>query len=186
MAHTPYGYTIQNGKAVPDKIASLQVKAFFEDYLNGSSLQSAGTKAGISRSHASLGRMIDSPCYKGDDFYPAIISTKLWAKAQEERKRRADGLGRNKNYFAEDKSEVSPFWDMVFCSECGQTFRKYSENRKQRWRCKQRNVGGKVYCNSYMITELEFEEASVKAPRYKSAYEKSHPTYPKKRKKIKQ
>ena len=162
MAHTPYGYVIKNGKAVADKIKLVQVKALFEDYVTGSSLQTAGTKTGIKKSHASLGRIIDAPCYKGDDFYPAIVSHSLWDKAQVERKRRADGLGRNKNYFADDKTDISPFWGKIFCAECGQGYRRYYEKGKERWICSKRTVGGKVYCNSPMNFEHEFEEAFLR------------------------
>ena len=162
MAHTPYGYVIKNGKAVADKIKSVQIKALFEDYVTGASLQTAGTNASIKKSHASLGRIIDAPCYKGDDFYPAIVSYSLWNKAQEERKRRADGLGRYKNYFADDKTDISAFWGKIFCSECGAEYRRYSEKSKQRWMCSKRTVGGKVYCNSPMIFETDFEEAFMR------------------------
>lgn len=77
MAHTPYGYIITGGKAVSDKIKALQVKALFEEYMTGSSLQAAGVKSGIKKSHSSLGRIIDAPCYKGDDFYTAIVNHEL-------------------------------------------------------------------------------------------------------------
>lgn len=158
MAHTPYGYIIKGGKAETDTIKALQVKTLFEEYVAGSSLQAAGVKSGIQKAHSSLGRIIDMPCYRGDDFYPAIVSNELWNKAREERKRRADSLGRNKNYFADDKTDISPFWGKVFCKECGQEYRLYSEHGKERWRCRQRKIGRKVYCNSPMIFEHEFEE----------------------------
>ena len=45
----------------------------------------------------------------GDAFYPAIIDMEIWDEAQSERKRRAEQLGRNKNYFALDKTKISPF-----------------------------------------------------------------------------
>ena len=162
MAHTPYGYIIRKGKAVADKIKALQVKALFGEYVTGASLQAAGAKAGIKKSHASLGRIIDAPCYMGDDFYPAIVGRSLWNKAQKERKRRADGLGRNKNYFAEDKNGISPFWGKIFCSECGQEYRRYAQKEKERWMCSRRTVGGKVYCTGPMICEDVFEDAFMR------------------------
>lgn len=162
MAHTPYGYTIKNGRAEADKIQEMQVRTLFEEYVAGSSLQSAGAKAVIGKSHSSLGLMIDSPYYKGDDFYPAIVSHELWSKAQKERKRRSDALGRNKNYFADDKTDISPFWGKVFCSECGCEYCRYSRKDKQVWRCSQRSGGGKAYCNSPLICESVFEKAFVR------------------------
>jgi len=159
MSHTPYGYAIKNGKAVLDKLKSKQVKALFMEYVTGSSLQDSGTKAGIKRAHASLGRILDAPCYKGNDFYPAIVSEDIWIKVQNERQRRAYRLGRNKNYFAKDKDNISPFWNKVFCAECGQLYKRYSIRKINRWRCSQHTVGDKRCCNRQLLYEHDFEEA---------------------------
>ena len=51
----------------------------------------------------------------------------IWSEAQAERKRRAEQLGRNKNYFAVDKTKISPFWGIVFCADCGREFRRYAD-----------------------------------------------------------
>ena len=161
MSHTPYGYAIKNGKAALDKVKSKQVKVLFREYVAGSSLQDSGTKAGIERAHASLGRILDAPCYKGNDFYPAIVSEDIWIKAQNERKRRSYRLGRDKNYFAKDKDNISPFWNKVFCAECGQLYKRYSIRKKERWRCSQRTVGDKRCCNRQLLYEHDFEEAFI-------------------------
>ncbi len=47
MGHTPYGYRIEDGKAVVDEIAAEQVKELFSGYLAGLSLKGATKKAGI-------------------------------------------------------------------------------------------------------------------------------------------
>ena len=47
MAHIPYGYRIENGKAIIDKAKSEQIKLLFEAYLSGDSLANAAKKAGI-------------------------------------------------------------------------------------------------------------------------------------------
>ena len=162
MAHTPYGYIIRGGKAVLDEAKALQVKTVFAEYVAGESLQTAGMKACIKKPHTSIGRIIDASCYKGDDFYPAIVSRDLWDKAQKERKRRADGLGRNKNYFADNKTDISPFWGKIFCAECGAEYRRYSEKSKQQWKCSERKRGRKVCQLSPIIFEQEFEDAFMR------------------------
>jgi len=162
MAHIPYGYRIEKGRAVFEETKTEQVKRLFAEYVSGSSLVSAGKKTGIGSSHASLGRMIDNGVYMGDDFYPAIVSKEMWNKAREERKRRVEALGRNKNYFAKDKSERSPFWGKIFCSECGSGYRRYLEDGKERWKCGRRLVRKRVCCNSPMIPEHLFEDAFMK------------------------
>ncbi len=49
MGHTPYGYRIEDGKAVVDEKTSEQVKELFSGYLAGLSLKEAAKKAGIPR-----------------------------------------------------------------------------------------------------------------------------------------
>jgi len=52
MGHTPYGYKIENGKAVVDQEKSEKIKLLFEAYLPGDSLATAAKKAGIKAFHA--------------------------------------------------------------------------------------------------------------------------------------
>lgn len=165
MAHIPYGYKIEKGKAVPDKIKASQVKNLFNEYLKGSALQSAAKASGIHLSHASIGRILDNRVYLGDGFYPALVSENIWNKVQNERKRRADALGRNKNYFSEDKSNISPFWDKVFCAGCGNVYRRYSDEGKNLWKCVGRMAKDKLCDNSLMIPETILEEVFMRIVR---------------------
>ena len=57
MGHTPYGYRIEDGKAVVDEIAAEQVKELFSGYLAGLSLKGAAKKAGIDCNHATVSKM---------------------------------------------------------------------------------------------------------------------------------
>lgn len=101
MGHTPFGYRIENGKAVIDDTAAEQIRTLFRVYLSGDSLKTASQKAVIETSHASTGRMLRNQRYLGDEYYPAIIEPDMFAAAQEERIRRAEKLGR----FREPKKE---------------------------------------------------------------------------------
>lgn len=94
MKHIPYGYRVENGKAVIDEQAAEQVRALFEAYLSGDSLATAAKKAGIKAFHASIGRMLRNTRYLGDGYYPAIIDPDMLAAAETERVRRAEKLGR--------------------------------------------------------------------------------------------
>lgn len=94
MGHTPYGYRIENGKAVIDELASGKIKALFQSYLSGDSLATAANKAGIRACHAAIGKMLRNPHYLGDDYYPAIIDLDTLETAETERLRRAERLGR--------------------------------------------------------------------------------------------
>jgi hypothetical protein len=94
MSHTPFGYRIENGKAVIDKESAEQIKTLFHSYLSGDSLATAAKKAGIKAFHAGIGRMLRNTRYLGDEFYPAIIDPDTFEAAEAERIRRAEKLGR--------------------------------------------------------------------------------------------
>ena len=94
MGHTPFGYRIENGAALIDKVAAAQIKALYSAYLDGLSLESAASEAGIKTYHGTVKRMMENKHYLGDDFYPAIIDAETYRAAQQERRRRAERLGR--------------------------------------------------------------------------------------------
>ena len=94
MGHTPYGYKIENGKAVADQEKSEKIKVLFEAYLSGDSLATAAKKAGIKAFHAGIGNILKNKRYVGDGFYPAIIDKASFEAAEIERLNRAKKLGR--------------------------------------------------------------------------------------------
>jgi hypothetical protein len=57
MSHIPFGYTIQNGRAVVNEEEAVMIEKLFEAYLSGLSLTEAAQKAGIKRYHTSIARM---------------------------------------------------------------------------------------------------------------------------------
>ncbi len=93
-AHIPYGYRIEDGKAVVDEIQAEQVRTFFKEYISGKALKVAVETVGLKIFHGSAGRMLRNTHYLEDDYYPAIIDQELFDKAEEERQSRANQLGR--------------------------------------------------------------------------------------------
>jgi hypothetical protein len=104
MSHTPFGYRIENGKAIIANEAAKQIKTLYLSYLSGDSLATAANKANIKSSHAGVGRMLRNTRYLGDDYYPAIIDPDTFETAETERIRRAEKLGRV--YEPKEKNEV--------------------------------------------------------------------------------
>ena len=95
MSHIPFGYRIENGRAVIDEATAEQVRNLFRNYLAGMALVSAASETGIETYHATVSKMLANRRYLGDDFYPPIIDEATFKLAQKERKKRAKQLGRD-------------------------------------------------------------------------------------------
>lgn len=98
MGHTPFGYKIENGKAVIDEACAEKIRKLYKNYLNGLSLSKAAEKAGIDTYHGTVKRIIENKHYVGDNFYPPIIDKETYKSAQTEIKNRAIQLGRDKKF----------------------------------------------------------------------------------------
>ena len=94
MGYTPYGYRIENGEAVIDKTAATKISKLYEAYLAGASFETSAKMAGIKIQHCGAKRMMANRHYLGDDFYPAIIDSETFDKAEAEKQHRAEALGR--------------------------------------------------------------------------------------------
>lgn len=100
MGHTPYGYRIEDGKAVIDETAATQVRELYKNYLSGLSLTNAAKEAGLDLLHSGAKRMMRNMHYLGDDFYPAIIDKASFDAVEVELNKRSTKLGRNNRYNA--------------------------------------------------------------------------------------
>lgn len=113
MAHTPYGYRIENGIAAIDEEKAEKIRILYESYLSGLSLLAAAKKTGIKAHHGAIGRMLKNKCYLGDGYYPAIIDKETYDKAEAERVYRAKKLGR----IFEPKEDYKPTISKLFIME---------------------------------------------------------------------
>lgn len=107
MSHIPFGYIIQNGRAVVNEEKAVKIKKLFEAYLSGLSLTEAAKKAGIKRYHTSVARMLADKRYVEDKFYPPIINRDIFEEAQLERRRRAEALGRIYEHKGNEKKSLN-------------------------------------------------------------------------------
>lgn len=89
-----YGYKMVDGRAMVDKPAQKKIQLLFQHYLAGMSLSKAANEAGIHVPHGMVAKMLSNQHYLGDDFYPQLIDKNTFEKAAEERKHRAEKLGR--------------------------------------------------------------------------------------------
>jgi hypothetical protein len=94
MSHVPYGYRIENGKAVIDEEKAAQVRKLYEGYLSGLAYVPAAEAAGLKLYHTGAKKMMQNKHYLGDDYYPAIIDNETFEAAEAERVKRQVKLGR--------------------------------------------------------------------------------------------
>lgn len=94
MGHTPYGYRIENGKAIIDEPTARKIRTLYTNYLSGMTLVAAATASGINTYHGTVKRLLQNKHYMGDNFYPAIIDVATYQKANAELTARATTMGR--------------------------------------------------------------------------------------------
>ena len=88
----PFGYRIENGKAVVNEDEAEKLREFFKLFLAGSSMAAAARDAGLSCHHTTLPFLMKRKAYIGTDFYPAIITTDFQQKLVFEwKKRKVEG-----------------------------------------------------------------------------------------------
>ena len=95
MGHTPFGYRIEDGKAVIDETSATKLRVLYANYLSGMALVKAAKDSGIETYHGTVSKMLANRRYLGDSFYPPIIDEETFHAAQAERKKRAKSLGRD-------------------------------------------------------------------------------------------
>lgn len=93
--HTPFGYRIQNGRAVLCDSEVQQIKGIYSGYLSGLCYIESAERVGLNMKHGSVKRLMRNRHYLGDDFYPAIIDQNTFDAAEQERQRRSTALGRD-------------------------------------------------------------------------------------------
>ncbi len=146
---------MKNGKAILAEPESEKIKILFELYNSGLSMADASKKSGVNKCHYSIGKMLSNKKYLGDDFYPKIIESEIFEKAQILRKQKVESLNRNEKL-------ISPFASLVHCETCGNMYKKYIYKSKEIWCCASSPPYEKSKCKSPRLSEAELEESFLK------------------------
>ena len=85
MRMIPYGYRVENGRAVIDEKEAQNVQQAFQMYLSGKSLRSISRCLGINRQFCGISRLLEDQKYMGTNFYPKIIERTLFEEVQKVR-----------------------------------------------------------------------------------------------------
>lgn len=96
MKHTPYGYTIVDGKAVVNEKEAKILQRICDNYISGMSFVASAKSVGLEMKHSGVKRLMLNKRYLGDEFYPAILTEEIMKKVEEERTRREKILGRDR------------------------------------------------------------------------------------------
>ena len=92
---TPYGYRLENGKAVIQEEEANRLREMNRLYLSGLSFAEAANRVGLTKRHGAVGKLFRNRKYLGTDFYPAILDQETFDAVEEERKRREKQLSRS-------------------------------------------------------------------------------------------
>lgn len=84
MAHIPYGYRIERGRAVVVPEEAEKIRAFLNAYLDGLSIKNAGAEAEMPLSASGLRRLLGNEVYLGTDYYPPIIDRDTFDEVQRD------------------------------------------------------------------------------------------------------
>lgn len=125
MGHTPFGYRIENGKAIVNEEQATQIRTLYEGYLGGLALMEAAKAAGLKLYHGSAKRMMQNRHYLGDAYYPVIIDQDIFDAALAEQQKRAKALGR---LFEPKEAEAAP---PAMRFTIGRVTQKYEDPFKQ-------------------------------------------------------
>jgi hypothetical protein len=93
MKHTPYGYRIENGKALVNEEEAETIRRIVKNYLAGMSLTEAASTEGLSRSHRWVKMLLLNRKYLGDAFYPPILTEDTMKACENEIRRRYVAYG---------------------------------------------------------------------------------------------
>lgn len=88
MAHIPYGYVIERGRASPQPEKVEKLNKFIDAFLGGLSIKEAKKSSGIELSVRPILNYLRSGTYAGTDYYPPIVPAGTKERVLEELERR--------------------------------------------------------------------------------------------------
>lgn len=81
-AHIPFGYRIEEGKAVIDEEKAEQLQVLFQSCASGLSILESIRISKIQKNHSQAGKYLQDTRYLGTDYYPKIIEKYVFNQAQ--------------------------------------------------------------------------------------------------------
>lgn len=88
MAHIPYGYVIERGRASPQPDKVEKLNRFIDAYLGGLSVKEARKCSGLELSVRPILNYLRSGIYAGTDYYPPIVPPGTKERILEELEKR--------------------------------------------------------------------------------------------------
>ncbi|MBE6034124.1 MAG: recombinase [Clostridiales bacterium] len=172
QTYMPIGYKMVDGKIQIDKEKSKTVKRIFSEYLKGKSLLAIAKELSEKEvpnannktnwTHCGIGRILENTKYIGDEAYPELIDKVTFDNVQTKRNQKKNQLWRK----ASRKKSQSLFLNKIYCGECGEPYRKYTEHsgkvcEKNRWKCKKYIFKNRVLCRNLFYTDEELKKIFI-------------------------
>ena len=167
-SHPPYGYMIQDKKAVPNPETAPIARQIFMEYIKHNSMfrlirDHAGD--GSPTSNKGMKSLLMNRAYIGEahgqkDFLPPLIDEKTFDTVQTLLSRNVKSNQRSTYLFS----------GMVFCPDCGRKMTAYTNKIYHRYRCREWLTGK---CpNKHSVSERKLEEFLIE--RYRDDLEKRY------------
>ena len=133
-----------------------------EKYMGDALLQKTYTVDVLNKKRVANNGIV--PQYYVENNYEPIIPREIFLQAQEEMIRRSNLKAGNKKRVYSSKYALS---SMVFCSKCGDIYRRVAWNNHSKhsivWRCCNRVENGPKACDAETISETDLKAVVVKA-----------------------
>lgn len=172
QTYMPIGYKMVDGKIQIEKEKSKTVKRIYSEYLKGKSLLAIAKELSEKEvpnannktnwTHCAIGRILENTKYMGDEAYPELIDKVTFNNVQTKRNQKKNQLWRKANR----KKGKSLFANKIYCGECGEPYRKYTEHsgkacEKNRWKCKKYIFKNRVLCRNLFYTDEELKKVFI-------------------------
>lgn len=160
----PYSYTLDNGNIIVDEWTGNIVREVFEKFCDGVYVAKLKEHVqGLDRNRHKINSILSDRRYLGTDFFPEIISSEMFEKAQKIKANRLKSVGKEKKYDADKESCI--FSSKIICGECGNEFHRYKHGDTIQWECSNQKANGRIHCQNMCVLDEQLIQSFMRVER---------------------
>lgn len=160
IRYIPYGYTIEDGKLVVEKLEAGVIQYIFDAYIKGMSLKEVAdeltdkkvtyTEKTSKWDKARVARILDNARYTGSEEYGKIIDEEIYEKASSIK------ASRQRNKMVKENEAIELLRGRMYCAQCGFPMLRRIDTRrkiKESWTCQNPECGIRVRISDSALTD---------------------------------